>query len=205
MQLAWPMHPARPLFEMKKTDSANAAIPRGGSGAARQFVKSSGATVLHVDDDPNDTALLEAASRKARVQFRLENVSDGDQAIAYLSGLEKYANRTDFPFPTLILLDLKMPRATGFEILKWIRNHSYCRNLPVVVLSGSELHEDVRRAYSMGANSYLVKPIGFEALVKLVKNIAAVWLVPQPAEMPSLRARRNQGECHRVSTEVSGN
>ncbi len=190
---------------MKKTDSANAAIPRGGSGAARQFVKSSGATVLHVDDDPNDTALLEAASRKARVQFRLENVCDGEQAIAYLNGLGQYANRIDYPFPTLILLDLKMPRATGFEILKWIRNHPHCKNLPVVVLSGSELHEDVRRAYSMGANSYLVKPLGFEALVKLVKNIAAVWLVSQPAGMPSLRDRRNEGEYHRVSAEVPRN
>ena len=177
--------PSPTTILMNKTDSANAAITRGGSGGARQFNRSRGATVLHVDDDPNDTALLEAAKRKAGVEFRLENVCDGEQALAYLNGLGKYANRINHPFPTLILLDLKMPRATGFEVLKWIRNHPQCKNLPVVVLSGSELHEDIRRAYLMGANSYLVKPLGFEALVKLVKNIAAIWLVPQPARMSS--------------------
>jgi CheY-like chemotaxis protein len=176
---------------MKKTDSV--AIMRGGSGVARQFDRACGATVLHVDDDPNDTALLEAARRKAGVQFRIENVCDGDQAIAYLNGQGQYANRISHPFPTLILLDLKMPRATGFEILRWIRNHPECRNLPVVVLSGSELKEDIQRAYRLGANSYLVKPLGFEALVKMVKNIAAIWLVPQPPKISPIALSEGAG------------
>src|SRR5215470_12612523 len=107
---------------MKKTNSPNPALTPGGSGGARQFATSSGTTVLHVDDDPNDTALLEAAKRKAEIDFRLENVSDGDQAMAYLNGAGPYANRTRHPWPEMILLDLKMPRATGFEILRWIRN-----------------------------------------------------------------------------------
>ena len=143
--------------------------------------------MLHVDDDPNDTALLEAARRKAALEFRLENVSDGDQAMAYLKGSGAYTNRARHPWPTLILLDLKMPRATGFEILRWIRNRPDCKELPVVVLSGSELQEDIRQAYSMGANSYLVKPLGFEALVELIRNITSVWLSPRPRR-PSVTA-----------------
>jgi CheY-like chemotaxis protein len=164
----------------------NTSTTHGSPGGARQLTISTGVTVLHVDDDPNDTALLEAARRKADVDFRLENVGDGDQAIAYLTGSGQYANRTNHPWPTLILLDLKMPRATGFEILKWIRNHPDCKNLPVVVLSGSELQEDMRQAYHMGANSYLVKPLGFEALVKLVKNLTYTWLERRPRIMSSI-------------------
>jgi CheY-like chemotaxis protein len=183
---------------MRKNNSANAAIRGGSSGGARRLATSSGATVLHVDDDPNDTALLEAARCKAGVQFRLENLCDGEQAMAYLNGMGPYANRINHPFPTLVLLDLKMPRATGFEILKWIRNHPGCNNLPVVVLSGSELHEDIRRAYLMGANSYLVKPLGFEALVKLVKDIAAIWLVPRPPKFPSARLDEREGSKYHV-------
>src|SRR5689334_4482995 len=106
---------------MKRT-SAPPTVARDVPVGAWHVGASSAATVLHVDDDPNDTALLEAARRKAGVEFRLENVSDGDQAIAYLSGAGQYANRSRYPLPTVILMDLKMPRATGFEILKWIRN-----------------------------------------------------------------------------------
>ena len=147
----------------------------GGAHAAR----ASTVTVLHVDDDANDTALLQAATRSANLDFRLHNVEDGERAIAYLSGLGPYADRAMYPLPSLILLDLKMPRATGFEVLKWIREHPELGNLPVVVLSGSELQEDVRKAYGVGANSYLVKPIGFEALVNMVRNITSVWLGAQ--------------------------
>jgi len=132
--------------------------------------------VLHIDDDPNDAELLRAAARRAEVQFLLHQAVDGDQAIAYLSGQGIYADRECYPLPSLILLDLKMPRATGFEILQWIRSHPEIKQVPVVVLSGSELRDDVRQAYDIGANSYFVKPLGFEALVCLVKNISSVWL-----------------------------
>jgi CheY-like chemotaxis protein len=106
----------------------------------------------------------------------LQNVEDGERAMAYLSGLGIYADRDRFPLPSLILLDLKMPRATGFEILKWIRKHPELGQLPVLVLSGSELQDDIRRAYDVGANSYLVKPLGFEALVGLVTRINTSWI-----------------------------
>ena len=148
------------------------------TAAARDGSHKKCVTVLHVDDDPNDTMLLQAASRKARVDFQLQNVEDGERAIAYLSGQEQFADRTRYHMPALVLLDLKMPRATGFEILKWIRSHPHpaLSRMPVVVLSGSELKDDIRHAYAEGANSYLVKPLGFDALVNLIKGISAVWL-----------------------------
>jgi CheY-like chemotaxis protein len=90
----------------------------------------------------------------------------------------KYADRTRYQMPGLVLLDLKMPRATGLDILKWIRSHSVLKQLPVIVLSGSELKEDMHEAYAGGANSYLVKPSSFDSLVSMVKNIGAQ--LPQP-------------------------
>jgi CheY-like chemotaxis protein len=130
-------------------------------------------TVLHVDDDPNDTALLRVACAKAAVDFDVHNIGDGGEVIEYLSGAGKYADRSRYRLPGLVLLDLKMPRATGLDVLKWIRNHSMLKHLPVVVLSGSEFQEDMRQAYAGGANSYLVKPPNFESLVNLVKNLSA--------------------------------
>jgi len=141
-------------------------------------------TVLHVDDDPNDTALLQAASRKADVHFELQNVEDGEHAIAYLSGTGPYSDRGRHRMPALVLLDLKMPRTTGFEILKWIRGNPALSRLPIIVLSGSELQSDIKNAYTAGANSYLVKPLGFEALVDLIRNINQVWLAA--AHSPSV-------------------
>ena len=163
---------------MNKNQDSSAEPGRQVAGGARA---ASPMTVLHIDDDANDTTLLQAAARAANLEFQLYNVEDGDQAIAYLSGSAPYADRAMYPLPSLILLDLKMPRATGFEVLKWIRSHPELGRLPVVVLSGSELHEDVRRAYLGGANSYMVKPIGFEALVNLVRNITSICFGSQQA------------------------
>jgi len=145
---------------------------------------STAVTLLHIDDDPNDTELFQAAARKANAQFSIHNVSDADQAMAYLSGRGIYANRQLYPLPVLILLDLKMPRATGFEVLQWIRNHRHVGNLPVVVFSGSELQDDIQHAYAVGADSYLIKPLGFNALVDLVKNINESWIAGQVPRMP---------------------
>jgi CheY-like chemotaxis protein len=134
-------------------------------------------TVLHVEDDPNDTLLLEHACRKAGVVFDLRAVSDGDQAIAYLRGLDDFSDRARHPLPNLILLDLKMPRLSGFDVLAWLREN-LPNGAPVVVLTSSNHDADVKRAYDLGAKSYLVKPVGFEALVELVKTL------PQLAGQP---------------------
>lgn len=138
-------------------------------------------TVLHVDDDPNDTTLLQVACARAAVDFQLQNIGDGTEVIDYLSGAGKYADRERYEIPGLVLLDLKMPRATGWEILKWIRAHAVLKNLPVIVLSGSEMQEDKLRAFQGGATSYLVKPPSFTSLVDMVKDIGAqLPILPQP-------------------------
>jgi len=146
------------------------------SGPAKKPV-----TVLHVDDDPNDTTLLQVACARAAVDFQLQNIGDGTEVIDYLNGAGKYADRERYEIPGLVLLDLKMPRATGWEILKWIRAHAVLKNLPVIVLSGSELQEDKLRAFQGGATSYLVKPPNFASLVDMVKDIGAqLPILPQP-------------------------
>jgi len=148
-------------------------------------------TILHIDDDPNDSELFKAAARRANVEFVVEHVTDGEQAMAYLTGRDIYANRRRYPLPGLVLLDLKMPRATGFDVLRWIRQHPEVGSVPVVVFSGSELQDDIRQAYAGGADSYLVKPIGFGALVELVKNINKSWLsgrLPRPASLAAAPA-----------------
>jgi CheY-like chemotaxis protein len=133
-------------------------------------------TILHVEDDPNDTLLFQHACEKAGVFFNLQAVSDGDQAIAYLRGTNDFSDRMKHPFPKLILLDLKMPRVSGFDVLALLRTDNVFREVPVVGLTSSNHDADVKRAYDLGAKSYLVKPVGFDALVELVKTLPALLL-----------------------------
>src|ERR1051326_1097563 len=92
-------------------------------------------SILHVEDDPNDALLFEHACRKAGVNFNLQSVPDGDQAIAYLRGAEGFADRAKHPLPQLMLLDLKMPRLSGFEVLTWVRKEGFFQRLPIIVLT----------------------------------------------------------------------
>jgi CheY-like chemotaxis protein len=132
--------------------------------------------ILHVEDDPNDALLFQHACQKAGVGFDLQSVNDGDQAISYLRGAESYSDRERHPFPQLILLDLKMPRLSGFDVLAWLRNEGPFKKTPVIILTSSNHETDVKRAYDLGANSYLVKPVGFDALVEVARTIQGYWL-----------------------------
>jgi CheY-like chemotaxis protein len=131
--------------------------------------------ILLADDDSNDVLLLERAFNKAGLGEWLRVVRDGDQAIDYLSGNGTYADRDQFPLPFLLLLDLKMPGTDGFEVLQWIRNQADLKRLLVVVLTSSNLQADVDRAYELGANSYLVKPVSFEEMVHLIQRFEVYW------------------------------
>ena len=132
-------------------------------------------SVLHIDDDPNDTELLRAATRHAKLKLELHNVEDGDKAIAYLNGLGPYANRALYPLPSLILLDLKMPRVNGFEVLQWLRQEPGLARIPAVVLSGSGLESDIEEAYRLGANTYFTKPGQLAELRKIIGSLIDYW------------------------------
>lgn len=132
--------------------------------------------LLHVEDDPNDTLLLQRAFKKAGVTLNIQAVSDGDKAVAYLSGADVYADREKYPLPALVLLDLKMPRKSGLEVLAWIRAEEKVSRFVVVIFTSSKHDEDIRKAYELGANSYLVKPVGFDTLVELAKSVHHYWL-----------------------------
>lgn len=125
--------------------------------------------VLLVEDDPDDAHLLRRAFRRVRPTLRLEHLADGEQAVARLAD-------EDASLPSVVLLDLKLPRMSGFEVLGWIRADRRVRRVPVVVLTSSRLHNDVGRAYDLGANSYLVKPTASEALVAMMADVDRYWL-----------------------------
>ena len=132
--------------------------------------------ILHVEDDFNDVLLVQRAFRKASLPVALESVNDGDKAVAYLSGEDIYFDRARFPIPSLMLLDLKIPRKSGLEVLQWVRGQPSWKRLPVAVLTSSRHDKDINLAYDIGANSYLVKPVGFDALVDMARMINEYWL-----------------------------
>jgi len=131
--------------------------------------------VLLVDDSEDDLFIIERAIGKADLRNRIVKLSDGEEALAYFGGVGKYADREKYPVPGLVLLDLKMPKVDGFEVLSSIRQQPAYRDLPVIVLTSSELLMDVRRAYEVGASSYLVKPLEFQNLAAMVRTLGAVW------------------------------
>jgi CheY-like chemotaxis protein len=134
--------------------------------------------ILLAEDDPNDVLLIQRALQMSNIANPLQVVRDGADAVAYLNGDLQYADRERFPLPVLLVMDLKMPRKSGLEVLEWLRQQSGgLRRLPVVVLTSSNQSPDINRAYDLGVNSYLVKPAGFDSLVELVKNLDMYWLI----------------------------
>jgi len=127
--------------------------------------------ILIAEDDDNDICLIKRAFHKANFDNPLTVVKDGEQAVAYLEGTGPYSDRQNHPPPALMLLDLKMPRKTGFEVLEWIRERPEFNHLPVVVLTSSQESSDISRAYALGANSYLVKPANFASLVDMMNRL----------------------------------
>jgi CheY-like chemotaxis protein len=135
-----------------------------------------GETILMVEDRPADVLLIRRAFGKANIKNPLQVISNGEDAIAYLAGTGAFTDRDASPLPCLILLDLKLPRKSGLEVLSWLRAQPELKRLPVIVLTSSKETSDVNRAYELGANSYLVKPVMFDTLLGMITTLGLYWL-----------------------------
>ena len=132
--------------------------------------------VLIAEDDPSDIFLLKRAFSLAQVPATLHFVRDGQEAIDYLDGDAGYKDRSAHPLPDLLLLDLKMPKLNGFDVLHWLRRQPGLKRLLVAILTSSDQPEDINRAYDLGANSYLLKPHNSTQLSELVALVKRYWL-----------------------------
>lgn len=149
--------------------------------------------VLYAEDEVDDIFFMQRAFRQAGVEQALLIVNDGDAVIAYLSGANQYADRRQYPLPALIMLDLNMPRQSGFEVLQWIRNSPAVSRLPVVLISSSGQESDIRQATVLGASAYLVKPGKPAELTQVISALKGYWLSPggPTAEIGTLTGYRN--------------
>ncbi len=132
--------------------------------------------ILIAEDEDDEALLLQRALRKAAITNPTCRVKNGEQAIEYLAGTGSFANRTEYPLPLLVLLDLNMPKKSGFEVLAWIRAQPSLKALSVDILSGSCRHEDIEKALQLGANLYLKKPITILELDQLLQGYRHILL-----------------------------
>ena len=137
--------------------------------------------ILLVEDNEDDAFLMKHALTAAGVANPVFHVETGQQAIDYLSGVPPFQDRSRHPMPVIVFLDLKLPLVSGHEVLGWIRGQRQLESLVVVVLTSSNEPSDVRRSYSLGANSYLVKPLTARQLIDLSKAFNWSWLSRTPA------------------------
>jgi CheY-like chemotaxis protein len=132
-------------------------------------------TILLAEDDPDDRMLARDAFAESRIRNNLEMVEDGEELMDYLKHQGKYAGENAKPRPSLILLDLNMPRKDGREALKEIKSDPDLRNIPVVVLTTSKADEDIFRTYDLGVNSFIIKPVTFDGMVDVVRMLGKYW------------------------------
>jgi CheY-like chemotaxis protein len=143
--------------------------------------------VLLVEDDPSDARLIQRAFDKAQLDIAVTRLTNGDDAVAYLDGQPPFENRVLYPVPAVVILDIKLPRRSGLEVLSWLRNQSYgLKRLPVVILTSSRHSVDVNRAYDLGVNSYLAKPESTADLTRLAATFHSYWL--QLNESPDVQS-----------------
>ena len=144
-------------------------------------------TILLADDDPDDRMLTRDAFDESRLRNNLDMVEDGEELMDYLRHQGKYSGEQSRPRPGLILLDLNMPRKDGREALKEIKSCPDLRRIPIVVLTTSKAEEDILRTYDLGVNSFVIKPVTFEALVDVLKTVGKYWF--EIVQLPS------EGDC----------
>jgi len=135
-----------------------------------------GLTIVIAEDNEDDAHLLEHALRAIGLTNPVHILSDGAEVIEYLRGGGKYEDRQAYPFPTVLFTDVKMPRLSGFDVLRWMREHPDYAVVPAMVFSASNMDADIKLAYQLGANAYLVKPTLFEDLKKMLQATYEFWL-----------------------------
>jgi CheY-like chemotaxis protein len=143
------------------------------------------ATILLAEDREEDIILIQKAFEKAGIRNPLFTVRNGEEAINYLTAVGRFSDRHHYPLPALLLLDLKMPGTDGFDVLRWLRTQPDLASLRVVVLTSSDDIRDVNKAYQLGANSFLVKPLDFHNTVAMAETIMDYWLKINMASGPS--------------------
>ncbi len=142
---------------------------------------------LVVEDDDSDFQLLDAAFRRTPGEVQLYRTDDGESAIAYLAGEREFSDRSRYPLPHLILLDIKLPRRSGLEVLQWVRKQPGLCRIPVIMLTSSRHSVDVNRAYDFGASAYISKPETMKELTELMGTLKDVWT--KWIEFPTLEKR----------------
>lgn len=152
------------------------------------------ALFLLVEDNPDHVLLLQRSFVRAKILNPLQVVRSGEEAIDYLAARGKFANRDEFPMPSLVLLDLKMPGIDGFDVLRWIRQQPSIGTLRVIVLTTSSDTKDIDLAYSLGANSYLVKPNDFDLLVQVTQALSGYWVWLDQSPHPTDRSVKTTDE-----------
>lgn len=133
-------------------------------------------TVLLVEDDNNDVVMMKLACQRAGISHQFMVVRDGDAAVEYLSGTGAFGNGAAHPLPDLVFLDIKMPKRDGHQVLQWIRPQDGLKNVPVIMLTGSDQAADVTQAYQLGATSYLQKMADPAEFAQAVRIILKYWL-----------------------------
>lgn len=144
-------------------------------------------SILLVEDDDNDIFLVRKATQAGGEGHELHAVHDGLEAIDYLKGAGAFSDRHRFPLPDIVLTDLKMPRMTGLELLQWLRGNTPYSVIPTIIYSSSHLENDIRRAYQLGANSYIAKPSSMTAMIDVLRMIYDYW---SHCECPPIRSKQ---------------
>jgi CheY-like chemotaxis protein len=140
--------------------------------------------ILIAEDNEDDIQLVHLALKKSGLTNPVHVCRDGAEVIDYLQGNKPYADRQQYPFPRLLILDLKMPKLNGLEVLRWVRDHPYCAVIPTIILSTSVLKSDIQEAYELGANAYISKPAEFAKLPLIFKDLFAFWGHCQLPDIP---------------------
>jgi two-component system, response regulator len=133
--------------------------------------------ILLVEDNPSDIELTKRAFERSHISNQLVVVTDGQQALDYLFGLGEFAGKNAKELPTLTLLDIKLPKIDGLEVLQHIRQNENTRRLPVVMLTSSNEEQDIATSYDLGVNSYIRKPVDFNQFVEAIRHLGLYWLV----------------------------